>query len=180
MSIRVLKKITRRIRKAWADTAPPSSAPPAYNPFCTLVGRLNLRNSATLRTSLWKLLWRHGRTIGIDCSQIRFMDGSALAVLIEFAYQCRDRGINLRLVDPSHQMCNAFSLYGLADALVEICEFQEIELDGVVVLTDEEFPDSIRLPALMVEDEEFADSIRLPALSKARIEEKQNPWKDAA
>lgn len=181
MSVRVIKKITQSIKQAWAETAPATTtAPPERNPYCNLVGKLNLRNASLLRESLWELLWRRNRTIGIDCSKIRFMDGGALAVMIEFAYACRAEGVNLRLIDPSHQMCNIFSMYGLADALVEICEFQEIELDGMVILVDEDFPDSIRLPALQVTDTEFENSIRLPALSKARIPENKKKWQDAA
>jgi anti-anti-sigma factor len=174
----MLKRITERLKKAWAETAPPSSGPPRVNPFAEIVGRLNLRNAAVLRENLWRLLWQRGRVIALDCSQIRFMDGSALAVLVEFAQACKDAGASLRLSNPSGEMWNAFSMYGLSDVLVSLADLPELD-SSVLIVLEEDFIDSIRLPAvavpygdpvgptLVVHDEEFPDSIRIPPVREA-------------
>jgi anti-anti-sigma factor len=168
----VLKRITDRLKKVWAETAPPSSAAPRHNPFAEIVGPLSLRNSATLRAGLWRMLWQPSRVIALDCSQVRFMDGSALAVLVEFAQCCKEEGVSLRLNNPSAHMWNAFSMYGLSEVLVSLAELPELDA-GVLIVLEEDFDDSIRLPAvaipygdpagpaLVVNDEEFPDSIRL-------------------
>ncbi|MCG3184949.1 MAG: hypothetical protein ICCCNLDF_03118 [Planctomycetes bacterium] len=174
----MLKRLTDKIRKAWAETAPASTAVPRSNPFASIEGRLNLRNAAYLRASLWKLLWGRQRTIALDCSKVRFMDTGALAVLIEFAQQCKDTGVNLRMVEPSQQVWSTFSMYGLDAVLVSLAEFVEHELEGMLIVIEEEFPDSIRLPALsdtagpalVIEEEDFPESIRIEAL----------PYRDAA
>jgi anti-anti-sigma factor len=163
--VAVLKRITERIRKAWAETAPAhTGAPPRLNPCTHLVGRLSLRNAAFLRRQLWRLLWQTSRVVALDCSQVRFMDGSALAVLIEFAGACKDRGTTLRLLEPSNQVMNAFSMYGLDGVLTGLAEFNELEVDGLLIVLEEDFADSIRLPALEIIEEEFAESLRLPVI----------------
>jgi anti-anti-sigma factor len=174
----VLKRITERLKKAWAEAAPISSDAPKHNPFAQIVGKLSLRNAASLRTSLWNLLWQPNRVVALDCSQIRFMDGSALAVLLEFAQACKTAGVNLRLSQPSSQVWNAFAMYGLSDVLVTLAELHELE-EGLLIVLEEEFADSIRLPAvavaygdpvgptLVVSDEEFPDSIRIEPVREA-------------
>ena len=125
----MFKLFTEKLKKAWAETAPPSSSAPAVkpNPFAEIVGRLNLRNAGVLRRNLFRMLYRRQRCVALDCSQVRFMDGSALAVLLEFATACKDSGVNLRLLDPSPQMCNAFSMYCMQDVLVSLSDFNELE-----------------------------------------------------
>ena len=162
----MLKRITQRIRKAWEESAPANSGAPAaapVNPYTRLVGRLALRNAVELRRSLWRLLKPCNRIVALDCAQIRFMDGSALAVLIEFAQACQGRGITLRMIEPSLQVLNTFSMYGMDDVLVSLADFNELELDGMLVVLDEDFADSIRLPALVIEEDELPDSIRIAA-----------------
>ena len=168
----MFKRFTEKLKKAWAATAPPRSSAPAVkpNPFAEIVGRLNLRNAGVLRRNLFRMLYRRQRCVALDCSQVRFMDGSALAVLLEFATACKDSGVNLRLLDPSPQMCNAFSMYCMQDVLVSLSDFNELEMDGLLIVLEEDFADSIRLPVLVLEEEEIPHSIRIEAL----------PYRDAA
>ena len=145
----MFKRITQRIRKAWDESAPPTSSaikPPA-NPYTRIVGRLSLANALILRASLWRLLKPTNRIVALDCSQVRFMDGSALAVLIEFAQACQAACITLRFLEPSRQVLNTFSMYGMDEVLVSLADFNELELDGLLVVLEEDFADSIRLPA---------------------------------
>jgi anti-anti-sigma factor len=174
----MLKRITDRIKKAWAEAAPPSSFAPKTNPFARIVGPLSMRNAAALRDNLWRLLWQRNRVIALDCSQIHFMDGGALAVLVEFAQACKDAGTSLRLTSPSGEMWSAFSMYGLSDVLVSLAELPELD-SSVLIVLEEDFEDSIRLPAvavpygdplgpaLLVHDEEFPDSIRIAPAREA-------------
>ncbi|MBZ0136032.1 MAG: STAS domain-containing protein [Planctomycetes bacterium] len=170
----MLKRITERIRKAWAETAPAyTGAPTRLNPCTHLAGRLSLTNAAYLRKQLWRLLWQRSRVVALDCSKVRFMDGSALAVMIEFADACKDAGTTLRLLEPSNNVMNAFSMYGLDEVLTSLAEFNELEVDGLLIVLEEDFLDSIRLPALVIEEEELAESLRLPVIDA-------NDYKDAA
>lgn len=170
----MLKRITERIRKAWAETAPAyTGAPARINPCTHLAGRLSLTNAAFLRKQLWRLLWQRSRVVALDCSKVRFMDGSALAVMMEFAEACQDAGTTLRLLEPSNQVMNAFSMYGMDEVLTSLAEFNELEVDGLLIVLEDDFMDSIRLPALEIEEEEFAESLRLPVLDAA-------DYKDAA
>jgi anti-anti-sigma factor len=174
----MLKRFTDRLKKAWAETAPVNSGAPRHNPFAEIVGPLNFRNAAALRANLWRLLWRPSRVIALDCSQVRFMDGCALAVLVEFAQACKEEGVALRLSNPSAEMWNAFSMYGLSEVLVSLAELHELD-SGVLIVLEEDFEDSIRLPAvavpygdplgpaLVVHDEEYPDSIRIAATRDA-------------
>lgn len=170
----MLKRLTDKIRKAWAETAPTTTSATRANPFVSIEGRLNLHNAVHLRSSLWGLLWGRQRAVALDCSKVRFMDTGALAVMIEFAQQCKDTGVNLRLVEPSPQVWSTFSMYGLDAVLVSLAEFVEHELDGMLIVIEEEFPDSIRLEMVaapqVIEEEDFPESIRIHAL----------PYRDAA
>lgn len=161
----MLKRITERIRKAWAETAPAyTGAPARLNPCTHLAGRLSLTNAAYLRKQLWRLLWQRSRVVALDCSKVRFMDGSALAVMLEFADACKDAGTTMRLLEPSNNVMNAFSMYGLDEVLTSLAEFNELEVDGLLIVLEEDFGDSIRLPALQITEEEFAESLRLPGI----------------
>ncbi|MCB9895813.1 MAG: STAS domain-containing protein [Planctomycetes bacterium] len=170
----MLKRITEKIKKAWAEAAPPTSAAPRANPFARIVGRLNLRNAAQLRENLWSLLWQRrldgaqrNKVVALDCSQVRFMDIGALAVLIEFAQTCRDTGVHLRLVEPSDQMHASFSMYGLSEVLVTLAEFNE--LDGLLVVMEDDFPDSIRLEAVAERDAAIPSSQAVDISSSRRV-----------
>jgi anti-anti-sigma factor len=152
MPVNTIRKITRRLRRV-ADSAPQSAVPaprPAApsNPRAAISGRLCMRSALDLHTRLFSLLRRRGtcRAVALDVSRVRFLDGSALAVLVEFAQACRSRGVSLTLIQPSAQVWNTFGLYGLQDALVQMSEFRQIDVDGVLIVLDEEFPDSIRMP----------------------------------
>ncbi len=101
-----------------------------------------------LRQRLFKLFAARHRQLVLDLSRVRFMDGCALAVLVEFAQACLQRGIALRLMQPSPQVWNTFSMYGMTEILVEFADFESIDIDGTMIVVEEDFPDSIRLPAV--------------------------------
>ncbi|MBK8207479.1 MAG: STAS domain-containing protein [Planctomycetes bacterium] len=164
MPVAAIKRITTRIRKLIAETEPPSSAPPVRaNPSTHVAGRLCMQGAALLRKRLFRLLAEKHRLLSVNLSGVRFMDGCALAVLVEFAQACMARGTALQLIQPTRQVWNAFTLYGLREVLVEYADNTDPELEGTLIIVEEDFPDSIRLPALLVVEDDFPDSIRLPA-----------------
>ncbi len=164
MPVAAIKRITTRIRKLIAETEPPSSASPVpANPRAEVAGRLCLQGAALLRKRLFRLLADRHRVLSVDLSRVRFMDGCALAVLVEFAQACIARGTALRLIQPTSHVWSTFTLYGLRDILVEYADNVDPEIEGTLIIVEQDFPDSIRLPALLVVEDDFPDSIRLPA-----------------
>lgn len=160
--VATVKRITERIRKLVAETQPPSSGPPArLNPCLSVAGRLCMRGAELLRKRLFAMLHDKHRALAVDLSRVRFMDGCAVAVLVEFAHACLQRGCTLRLHGPTPEVWDAFTLYGLREVLCEYAE--ETDLEGVLIVMEEDFPDSIRLPVALVVEEDYPDSIRLPA-----------------
>lgn len=160
--VATVKRITERIRKLVAESAPPESGPPARcNPSLRVAGRLCMRGAEALRKQLHAMLRDRHRALAVDLSRVRFMDGCAVAVLVEFAQACMARGTTLRLHGPTPEVWDAFSLYGLRDVLAEYAE--QSDLEGVLIIIEEDFPASIRLPAVLVVEDDYPDSIRLPA-----------------
>jgi anti-anti-sigma factor len=113
-----------------------------------MAGKLSTRDAAALRRRLWRMLELGEAALTLDCSRTERMDGAAVAVLLEFAAECRRHGTRLSLLQPSGRVWDAFSLYGLRDLLLDLGEFDRAELDGVLVILEPDFPDSIRLPAV--------------------------------
>jgi anti-anti-sigma factor len=107
-------------------------------------GRLCMSQAVVLRRRLLRLLDGGGRVLALDLSGVCFMDGAALAVVVEFAQACARSGVSLRLFEPSEQVWDAFSLYGLTNLLIEFAEYNERE--GLLVVIEDDFPESISLP----------------------------------
>jgi anti-anti-sigma factor len=149
MPFSTLRRVTDRIRKLIAETEPASAAAPDRpNPRTLVEGRLCLQGATQLRQRLFGLFAAKHRQLALDLSNVRFMDGSALAVLVEFAQTCLQRGIALRLIEPSEQVWNTFSMYSMTEILIEFADFQAIELDGTLIVLEEDFLGSIRLPSV--------------------------------
>ncbi|MDH5641190.1 MAG: STAS domain-containing protein [Nitrospira sp.] len=107
-----------------------------------------MRNSVLLRRRLFQLLAGNGRCVSIDCESVEFMDGAALATIVEFVMECRRRGVNLRLLNPSKGVHDAFSLYSLERMLDEITELSDEEFEGVLIILEDEVYESIRIPGV--------------------------------
>jgi anti-anti-sigma factor len=151
MPFSTLRRVTDRIRKLIAETEPASASattPDRPNPRTMVEGRLCLQGATQLRQRLFGLFAAKHRQLALDLSSVRFMDGSALAVLVEFAQSCLQRGVALRLIEPSEQVWNTFSMYGMTEILIEFADFEAVELDGLLIVLEEDFLDSIRLPVV--------------------------------
>jgi anti-anti-sigma factor len=148
MPIRSIRRVTERLRKLIAEADVPLAQPQPANPRLQVQGRLCMLGAKSLRARLFSLFEQPSRHLALDLARVRFMDGCALAVLIEFAQHCLHRGITLTLVAPSAQVWNTFSMYGMTEVLVQFTEEVSIDLDGALVVIEEDFPDSIRLPAI--------------------------------
>lgn len=172
MAFAAIRRFTDRLRRAAAE--PVASAAPAHppTPQAELAGAFRFSDGPHLRRQLFSLLAPGARVILLDCSRVASMDGCGLAVLVEFMECCRERHVRLRLIEPSARMRDAFGLYGLGEAIAAIAETRNAEVhEGVLVILEDDFPESIRIPAVgvhapepqVIEEEEIAESIRLPA-----------------
>lgn len=165
MPFAALRRITERIQRAWLESERPSSAAPVAPQSAVVSGRLDLRNTTRLRKELFALLDAPSRTLALDLSGIGYLGGCALAVLVEFARDWREAGRTLRIRATSQAVRDTFSLFGLYGVLAELSGASAEELDGVLIIVEDEFADSIRLPAVepeIVEEEDYLEAIELP------------------
>ncbi|MBE7492690.1 MAG: STAS domain-containing protein [Planctomycetes bacterium] len=171
MALAAIRRFTDRIRRTAAAPVAPAPPPHPPTPQAELSGAFRFADAPNLRRRLLELLAPGARVVMLDCSRVASMDGCGLAVLVEFLETCRAQGVRLRLMEPSARMRDAFALYGLGEALDALAERRNADVhDGVLVILEDDFPESIRLPAVgvhaapeVIEEEDFADSIRLPA-----------------
>ncbi|MBX3474455.1 MAG: STAS domain-containing protein [Planctomycetes bacterium] len=148
MPMAAIRRFTDRIRKAAAE--PVSSAPQAHppTPQAELCGAFRFSDGPRLRRQLFSLLSPGARVVLLDCSRVASMDGCGLAVLVEFMEACRVRQVRLRLIEPSSRMVDAFALYGLGEAIELLAERRNAGVDeGLLIILEDDFPESIRLPA---------------------------------
>ena len=153
-----IAKTLRHVDETFARTLEPLAMKPQS--WCssmqegeTMRGRLNLRNASTLRKALFALLAKPRRVIGLRCDRVEFCDGAAVAAVLEFAMACQEAGTRLYFMDPSESLVNAFRFYGLSsmiDALsthaTALPTSHAMDLDDpLVIVVEEEFPDSIRI-----------------------------------
>jgi len=172
MPFAAIRRFTDRIRKLASE--PVAAARPAHPPApqAELAGAFRLKEGPKLRAQLFSLLSPGVRVVLLDCSRVASMDGCGLAVLVEFIESCRLRQVRLRLLEPSLRMRETFALYGLGDAINALAERRNDIDEGLLIILEEDFPESIRLPAagvhaapepMVVVEEEYPESIRLPA-----------------
>lgn len=166
MALRTIKKIAHRLREIWAETGPPKVCRPSVRQRARVTGRLCRRNAHELYNRLIELMHDKHRIIALGCKEVKYLDGAALAVIVDVARRCKSVGIRLRLLEPSVEVCETFQLYGLQEVLGTLAEWPELD-EGVVIVLEEELDGIIKLPVMVVEDVEFLNSIRLPALKSA-------------
>ncbi len=157
-----IAKTLRHVDESFARTLEPLAMKPQS--WCssmqegeTMRGRLNFRNASTLRKALFALLAKPRRVIGLKCDKVEFADGAAVAAVLEFAMACQEAGTRLYFMDPSESLVNAFRFYGLSsmiDALsthgatVPSNHAVDINDESLVIVVEDEFPDSIRIEAI--------------------------------
>jgi anti-sigma B factor antagonist len=82
-----------------------------------LKGDVDMNSSADVRGALGEV-FRQGqkgtRALLIDLSQVRYMDSSGIATLVEAMQNCMKRGTRLRLIDLSPAVRDVFELARLA------------------------------------------------------------------
>lgn len=157
-----LAKTLRHVDEAFARTLEPVAMKPQS--WCgnlhegdTMRGRLSFKNARNLRNALFALLQKPRRVLGLRCDRVEFCDGAAVAAVLEFAMACQEAGTRLYFLDPSADMVNAFGFYGLSsmmDALTQhgsaLPSSHAVDLndESLVILVEEEFPESIRIEAI--------------------------------
>lgn len=147
MAIAAIRRITERLRRATAAPLPVPVVDLPRVPQAELAGSFRFKDGPKLRSHLFGLIRGPVRTVVLDCSRVVLMDGCGLAVMLEFISECRNRHVRLKLIDPSRRLMEAFQMYGLGDAIDALCEHRLPELDSMLIVIEDDFPDSIRLPA---------------------------------
>ncbi len=92
-----------------------------------LKGDVDMNSSSDVRGALGEVFRRGqkgARALFIDLSQVRYMDSSGIATLVEAMQNCMKQGARLRLVDLSPAVRDVFELARLA-SVFEI--FQTID-----------------------------------------------------
>ncbi len=82
-----------------------------------LKGDIDMNSSADVRAALGEIFRQGGtgtRALFIDLSQVRYMDSSGIATLVEAMQNCMKQGARLRLVDLSPAVRDVFELARLA------------------------------------------------------------------
>lgn len=157
-----IAKTLRHVDEAFARTLQPIAMKPQS--WCgnlhegdTMRGRLSFKNARNLRNALFALLAKPRRVLGLRCDKVEFCDGAAVAAVLEFAMACQQAGTRLYFLDPSEDMVNAFGFYGLSSMMealsthgAEMPTNQAASLgdDSLVIVVEEDFPDSIRIEAV--------------------------------
>ncbi len=81
-----------------------------------LKGDVDMNSSSDVRGALGEVFRQvqKGRALFIDLSQVRYMDSSGIATLVEALQNCMKQGARLRLVDLSPPVRDVFELARLA------------------------------------------------------------------
>lgn len=165
MVARITQRITQTLRRLDSAIArrlePAQSASQEWsmplNESESMRGRLSFRNASQLRKALFALLAKPRKVLCLVCDRVEFCDGAAMAALLEFAMACQERKTRLCLLDPSESLSNSFKLYGLHQMLEALSTrsgslptSQAVELcdETMLVIVEDEFPDSIRISPL--------------------------------
>lgn len=82
-----------------------------------LVGDLDMASVAKAEAGLDDALAYHPRQLDIDLSRLAFCDSSGLHFLIDVTRRMKERGIELRLLDPSPGVARLFALVGAEERL---------------------------------------------------------------
>lgn len=116
-----------------------------------LASRQTYRLAPLLRREVLSLLHEKPRFVILDCQRVMHMDGAAVATLLECAMAARREGVRLLLARPSKAMCDTFALYNLIHVVREMAyepPTEEIEEGGLLIIIEDDFEESIRLPAV--------------------------------
>jgi anti-sigma B factor antagonist len=76
------------------------------------VGELDLAGHATFRDALLSACTA-GSQVVLDLARVTFVDSSALGLIVGAAKRCRERGAELRVVNPSASVLRVLRLTGV-------------------------------------------------------------------
>ena len=83
-------------------------------PVLRVRGDVDLRTSPQLREALLAALQTSAGMLRVDLSQVRYMDSSGIATLVEGMQNCMKKGTRLRLFELSAPVRDVFELARLA------------------------------------------------------------------
>ncbi len=87
-------------------------------PLLRLKGDVDMSSSPDLRAAIgnaFKAEGPRGKALFVDLSQVRYMDSSGIATLVEALQTCMKQGLRLRLVELSPPVRDVFELARLSN-----------------------------------------------------------------
>ena len=83
-----------------------------------VVGELDVFSAADLREALRKAATSHVDRVVVDAAGVSFIDVLGLNVLVGMATECRDRGMDFALRNPSDEVLRIQELIGAEDSVL--------------------------------------------------------------
>lgn len=80
-------------------------------------GEVDVSNAGELRAELDRALASDARTITIDLSQTSYIDSTGIGVLVGTAHRAADKGAELVVSKPQHNVARVLSLLGVGEEL---------------------------------------------------------------
>ena len=96
------------------DTFRLESATSGGPPVVVLEGELDLARAPSLREAIEQLLEAGHSTIVVDMLEVRFLDSTALGVLVAARSRCREGGGDLHLIVTAPRILKVLEITGLA------------------------------------------------------------------
>ena len=83
-------------------------------------GELDINSAPELKSAISDAVEGGAITLGLDLTEVNFMDSTGLAALVAGAKKCRERGGDMILVRPNRQIRRILSITGLGKILPTI------------------------------------------------------------
>lgn len=80
---------------------------------CKVRGELDLGSANQVKDAFERIMRRHPTRIEADLSELTFCDSVGLGVFLEAQLNLENRSTELRIIDPSDQVCRLFALTGV-------------------------------------------------------------------
>lgn len=85
--------------------------------FVRVEGEVDVSNAGELRDELDRALVSGAHAIEIDISQVPYIDSTGIGVLVGTAHRASDKGIELVVSKPQHNVARVLRLLGVGEEL---------------------------------------------------------------
>jgi len=90
-------------------------------------GRVEMSTSPAFRRQLERSVPSAEEALILEMQQVRYMDSSGVAVLVETLQWCREAEVDLILYTPNRAVCEGIEVVGLGEVFTVIGRYGEIE-----------------------------------------------------